>query len=163
MATERTIKKHISKTILAQMGQPCTVDQKYERRVEQSKDKTAAIWYESRDIRPRQGWFVGVRYLNEGQLHPGEGGMYTAIGEYDDYTPPTMRVSRRVRCYLVQFWPTENPVYVPCSAARIGDTTGVLHPNAGYGEGEDRDSALLRAANQDLYRDSKGRFRKGPK
>lgn len=70
-----------------------------------------AWWTEETLEKPRTGWVVGFRTLQEGYVEP-EGGGRSVYGE-PDYEPAEWRTKGTKKCLLVAFWPTEKPVHVP--------------------------------------------------
>jgi hypothetical protein len=66
------------------------------------------------EINPRAGWVTGYRYLQEGIYRPER---TTSSRSYDaDYEPPYLEISNIIRCLLVSFFPTYNPVKVPINS-----------------------------------------------
>ncbi len=108
------------------------------------------VWDRHVLTRPRPGWVVGVRTVQEGRVVGG------SIYGPEDVDPRYLKVTKRIKVYMVTYWPTMNPVYVLAEDMQEADAYP-YPPNGSPTERKEMRS-LLASRPQDYPRDKRGRF-----
>ena len=120
------------------MGKVVLVKREYVRRYRGD----VRLW-EPEDVTHRPGWVVGVRSLQEGRR--------VDYGEGYAWEPNT---GPAIKCLLVAYWPSLNPVKVPLDG--WGVSLAPPYPSAHIWTNRDR--IEQRNAMEDCPRDEKGRW-----
>jgi hypothetical protein len=138
-------------TALALMGKLVVVSKVLDRKYGNDRKRS---WVE-KDIKPRTGWVVGIRWKQNGEYQSGS--HYGGLDEYG-YDPPLLKQEGNVPALAVVFWPTENPVYVPFDGYAVADGRGVEPPHPPMYKWSERDKEEMRKIAAQTKRDALGRF-----
>lgn len=144
------------------MGKKVVVTQVLERKYEDTK----RTWEPVNVTERRVGWIIGHSFVCNGTYIRGSHYGNDYFGGDSDYDPPYLKVTEKIPCLLVTFWPNQKPIKIPINGyLDLTETELSLYPlysNAGYGEGIERKKLIAATRNiiQDVPRDSKGRFLK---
>lgn len=127
-------------------------------------------WKSVNVVERRVGWMVGNSWVCNGVYDPG----YSSRSYWgsDDEQPPYLKVTEKIPCLLITYWPSQKPIKVPVDGIILWDEYKIEHAllspycSAGYGSGEDRKRNIgymistmrEESDNGFLHRDSKGRF-----
>ena len=145
----------MSKDKFPLMGKIVTVSEIYERQYLHDQDhpkKERRIWGRT-TIKPRAGWVTGYRTLYEGNYHsPSYSSAYGDEGP--DYEPAFLEVNNTIKCLLISFFPTYNPVRVPVDSVVEGGK-----PTHTFTPWTEADKAVVREEVRDQPRDDKGRWK----
>ena len=119
------------------MGQVVTVS----KRLIKNKNHTTGevAWSTYKVVKPRSGWVVGFRFLQNGCITR-------------DYDENYFEWSSSVLCMLVTCWPNQKPVNVPMDGFELG---GEPNNKTSFSEAQRK---LLREEMKDWPRDDRGRW-----
>jgi hypothetical protein len=126
------------------MGRQVAFDQTFHRAQVQAPDGSWLKTWEAGPTHRRVGWVVGVRWLA------------TGFTERDDYGHTFIAQGKRIPCYLVTTWPTQEPWRVPPEAVTV--LTEPEEPQL-MSEAERK---FMSEQSQAWARDAKGRFTEEP-
>jgi len=136
------------------MGKIVTVLEKYERyqthdySLKEEKTITKRKWRRV-PIKPRAGWVTGYRFIYEGIYYP------STCDYLESYNPAYLDVTKTIKCLLVSFFPTYNPIRVPVDSIIKGGT-----PKNTSLPWTDLQRITLSKETKNWPRDKKGRWKK---
>jgi len=146
------------KELLGLMGKQIVVHQELRR--EQTRDGSGynTSYWNTKDIKPRTGWIVGIRWVLEGYTVPGS----RSFSMYEEYDEPYFVETGRVKCLLVSFWATETPVHVPVNGFNAPERFSFIPEpycsSAPSVEERQQMSEFMKEEVKNIPRDKKGRF-----
>lgn len=139
------------------MGRVVLVAELMERHVSDIVYKSCNISWTIRDNpRPRAGWIVGVRFVQEGLIHG-------AWSNGDDGDAAHLEITKTIPVYQVSYWPTMKPVLVPFSGIHRAAEIEPVSPSkwswmTTSEEEKKRYIEFLKEEMSKAPRDSKGRW-----
>jgi hypothetical protein len=146
------------KELLGLMGKQVVVHQRLNRKEVRDGVGYNTSYWNTNDITPRTGWIVGIRWMLEGYTVPGS----RSFSMYEEFEEPYFVETGRVKCLLVNFWPTETPVQIPINGFNMPEEFSVAPEpycsSAPTLEERQKMSEFMKEEVKLIPRDNKGRF-----